>query len=122
VDNSKRKDQKPLTRASFAFSAQEADEAIRRDIHIQLCFNKFWEWLERIGRSSFKRSEWETWFSKERNGKDAKAALAPDKNAHYERMMVEHNNFKGEERTGMSPEVRKEFDRVRAQLKRQRTH
>lgn len=93
VDNSQ--DQKPklLARADFRFTQGEQAESYRRDIHIQACFDKFWEWVKKKGREKFYRHEWEKWFLEERDGKNAKPVV----NQHYEALMEQHAAVKQEE-------------------------
>lgn len=98
-----------LDKQSFQFTPGEMTEAIQRDIHIQPCFDKFYDHIVNKGRNKFKRKEWETWFARETNGRRAKLSPRNDNNApmeqrepiekkplgeHYERQMEEHRVIK----------------------------
>lgn len=98
-----------LDRQSFRFTHGEMDEAIRRDIHIQPCFDRFEAYLLNKGKHKFKRIEWERWFTRETNGRNAKSERtgemaqvlghlpALEKKSlgeHYERQMAEHEAYK----------------------------
>lgn len=103
VDNFQ--EQKPVdqyfTKQSYRFNMAEREEAIRRDIDIQVCFNKFCDGevnkrLRKDGR--FKQVEWDNWFKGEREGKNAKKESRPVQvNEHLIEEMRQHNRRKQEE-------------------------
>ena len=67
-----KRDQTLYNRKTFTFTHAEQDDAIRRDIHIQPCFNNFVLHLAGKGRDEFERWEWEMWFARELPGRKAK--------------------------------------------------
>jgi len=57
------------TKATFSYTHAEQETAIQRGFDVQQCFNKFWIYITSVkGMVSFKRTEWEEWFKREKGG------------------------------------------------------
>lgn len=90
-EKAKKKERAPsvfFTKENFTYSHEERDEAIRRGIDIQKCFNKFAAW-----KPKFKRKDWEKWFANEKS-------TVKTTNKHLEEQLNKHQEIKNQEMQG----------------------